>query len=175
LISGLVAIVAAIAYLSMGDARAPFAVAIKTVPVFVLAWNALSEAPFPARRLAGIGLVVSAIADAVIVFRFLPGLVGFLIAHLCYIAAFTMCEPKPRFFRLAMPLLWGIVALPYLVSRSGSMGAPIAIYGLVILVMMWRAAAAVTTFGWNASTMGFARTRWSRGRASSARSPARMF
>ncbi len=106
---------------------APLAFAFKpltTLLILAFAWPRGADAP-KQRRFIRIGLLLSLIGD---VFRmwpkagFLPGLIAFLLAHLAYIAAFTVP------LRLAArPLVFvgcGVVALLILVQlRPGIAGA----------------------------------------------------
>ena len=124
-------------------------------PVAILSLLVFRSAPKAGSRLAAFGLACSAVADGVIEWSFLGGLVVFLLAHLFYIAAFVAVEPRGRFSRLLPVALWAAVVLPLIVSGAGALGAPVLIYGLVIFIMIWRAAAAAPFSGWNASVMGF--------------------
>lgn len=140
----LVAAVCAIAYLvvegSLGLAG-PF---IKAIPVGVLAlWVGQADAK-PGKNLGAAGLGFSALADWVIEYNFLGGLGVFLVAHLFYIAAFVTVEPRWRLLRLVPMALWAALALPIVASGAGSLRVPVLVYGGVIFVMIWRAAATVT-------------------------------
>jgi uncharacterized membrane protein YhhN len=108
----------------------------------------------PARRLAAFGLLTGALADAVIEFSFLGGLVVFLAAHLFYIAAFVRVDRRMGLLRLLPVGLWAALALPTLVTHAGALAIPVLVYGLVIFTMIWRAAAAMEAAGWNAGTIG---------------------
>ncbi|ASS76016.1 hypothetical protein CIG75_14285 [Tumebacillus algifaecis] len=102
------------------------------------------------------GLVFSLAGDVFLVLpsdRFLAGLVSFLIAHLCYIAAFTAQETAhPAVAALSespigVTIVLAMIGLLYLailrrgVITSGGQGMFIAVacYTLVILIMVWRA------------------------------------
>ena len=104
----------AIIYLLAGAALGGAAVFIKVVPVSILAVALSRRAQSPAQRLGAIALAISALADALIEWRFLFGLGGFLIAHLCYIAAFVSIDSRLRPMRLIPAAAWGCVALPLL-------------------------------------------------------------
>ena len=123
-------------------------------PVAILSLLVFRSAPKAGSLWAAFGLALSALADGVIEWSFLGGLVIFLLAHLFYIAAFVAVERRGRFSRLVPVALWAAVVLPLIVSRAGALGAPVLIYGLVIFTMIWRAAAAASFSGWNASVMG---------------------
>ena len=83
---------------------------------------------------------------------FVPGLALFLIAHLCYVRAFTVdgwrVTPVPSLAVGAYLMLAVTTLLPYL----GPMRAPVAIYALVISAVAWqaleRAAALRTPSAW---------------------------
>lgn len=127
---------------------------VKMAPVAVLSLIVFRSARKAGSRLAASGLALSAVADGVIEWSFLGGLVVFLLAHLLYIAAFLAVERRGRLSRLVPVALWAVVVLPLIVSRAGGLGGPVLIYGLVIFTMIWRAAAAASFSGWNASVMG---------------------
>jgi uncharacterized membrane protein YhhN len=84
------------------------------------------------------------VADAMIEFSFLAGLAAFFVAHLFYVAAFTRVEGRLRIGRLVPFALWAAIALPFLSSRAGALRVPVIAYGLVIFIMMWRAAAVLS-------------------------------
>ena len=149
-----VATVFAIAYLFAGESFGPLAPFIKMTPVAILGCLTLAARPGAPRRLAGFGLLTGAIADAVIQFSFLGGLVVFLVAHLLYIAAFIRVDARLRPLRLVPVALWASAALPILVTHAGGLAIPVLVYGIVIFTMIWRAAAAVDGGGWNAGTIG---------------------
>lgn len=87
------------------------------------------------------GLLCSLVGDIFLMLpadRFVPGLLSFLIAHLFYIAAFTIdgvhtLWPWLPFFLYGSVMLW--VLLPYL----GRLKIPVTIYMLVILIMAGQA------------------------------------
>ncbi|MEO8360745.1 MAG: lysoplasmalogenase [Vicinamibacteria bacterium] len=149
-----VGIVAAAIHVFAGDAVGAWDPWVKAVPVAMLGLMLVGSKRTLAVTLAAIGLFISAFADAAIEYNFLGGLLGFLIAHVFYIAAFVRAEPRPRWLRLIPMALWGVVALPLLVAGAGKLAMPVLIYGAVILTMVWRAAAAVDGVGWNAGTIG---------------------
>ncbi|MBK5254612.1 MAG: lysoplasmalogenase [Vicinamibacteria bacterium] len=147
---------AALAYLLGGEALGAWAPLLKAMPVSVLAALVFHAVPRMERRLTAFGLLIAALADAIIEFSFVGGLGAFLLAHLFYIAAFTRVEPRGRVLRLLPVATWAAVALPVLVSHAGPLRIPVLVYGLVIFTMIWRAAAAVSITGWNPGTMGLA-------------------
>jgi alkenylglycerophosphocholine/alkenylglycerophosphoethanolamine hydrolase len=143
-----------IVHLLAENALGPWAPLVKMTPVALLGVIVLLAPPERARRVAGIGLLIGALADAAIEFNFLAGLATFLVAHLLYIAAFVLVEPRLRLVRLAPVVLWAAMALPVLVNNAGGLAVPVLLYGIVIFTMIWRAAAAVETPGWNAAMIG---------------------
>lgn len=83
--------------------------------------------------------------------RFIMGLVSFLLAHLCYIAAFAIDgAPKPLSLLLALPLLfYAFVMMRILWPHLGSMRMAVVVYMLVIMLMAWQA-----LNRWTASAQG---------------------
>ncbi len=73
--------------------------------------------------------------------RFIAGLVSFLIAHLFYIAAFTMYGASAHWSLISATLLliYGGVMLRLLLPHLGRMKIPVIAYMLVILMMVWQA------------------------------------
>lgn len=153
-IAALLAALSALLHLFAEDSLGPWAPLVKMIPVAILGGLVLRAPGTPARRLAGLGLVVGAVADAAIEFSFIAGLATFLVAHLLYIAAFVRVDRRLRLARLLPVALWAAAALPVLVTHAGPLAIPVLVYGIVIFTMIWRAAAAVDGFGWNAGTIG---------------------
>lgn len=154
MIPGLIAVLAALLHLFAEDALGPSAPLVKAVPAAILGALVLRSRPRMEGRLAGFGLLFSAVADFVIEFSFLGGLGVFLLAHLFYIGAFTLISKRLCLGRLLPVAVWAALALPVLVGHAGPLALPVLIYGLVIFVMIWRAAAAARAIGWNPGTMG---------------------
>jgi alkenylglycerophosphocholine/alkenylglycerophosphoethanolamine hydrolase len=137
-----VAVAAACAHLFGAAHLGPLGPIVKAVPVGTLAAFVVRQAGDRlGGRLGALGLAISSLADAAIEFSFVVGLAAFFVAHLCYIAAFTRVEPRLRIARLAPFALWAALALPFLSTRAGALRVPVIAYGLVIFIMMWRAAA----------------------------------
>jgi len=152
--AAVLAVLAALVHLLAEGPTGSFGPLVKMTPVAVLAGLVLRAPPSPARRLAGLGLLLGSIADALIEFSFTFGLITFLLAHVLYIVAFVRVEPRPRLARLAPVALWAALALPVLVAHAGALAIPVLVYGLVIFTMIWRATAAMDAPGWNAGTIG---------------------
>lgn len=92
------------------------------------------------------GLILSLAGDAFLALpgdSFLPGLISFLLAHLCYIAAFLGENRDLRITRLLPFLAWVGGIYGWLFPKLGDMAAPVLVYCSVITIMMWRAAALV--------------------------------
>lgn len=149
------ALVAALVFLAFETSLRVYAPLVKMIPVAVLALMLQRSPGGAGRNLAVAGLLVSALADFAIEYRFLAGLVTFLIAHLFYIGAFTMVDSRWRWARLAPIALWAVFALPFLARGAGALRVPVVLYGVVIFVMIWRAAAAAGPKpGWNSGGLG---------------------
>ncbi len=86
------------------------------------------------------GLVCSLAGDVFLMLpsdKFIAGLLSFLIAHLCYIAAFVFAGERTAVYAWAAPplLLYGGLMLWRLWPVLGRMRGPVIIYMLVILLM----------------------------------------
>jgi alkenylglycerophosphocholine hydrolase len=145
LIAAGLAAFAALLFLFAEGALGPIGPFVKMIPAAALGVMVLQAASRAGAKLAAIGLLVSALADAAIEFSFLGGLVTFLLAHIFYIAAFTVVEPRLRLARLAPLAVWAGLVLPALSSGAGALRVPVLIYGAVIFAMIWRAAATVSS------------------------------
>jgi uncharacterized membrane protein YhhN len=71
--------------------------------------------------------------------RFVAGLVAFLIAHLCYIAAFVAEIRALAWWPLIPLVAFGIVSYIILAPYLGKQKSPVLIYTVVILTMVWLA------------------------------------
>lgn len=116
----------------------------KPLTILLIIWIALSaEASLLYKYLIIAGLLFSLAGDIFLMLpsdRFIAGLVSFLIAHLFYIAAFTIDGALWPGFWTAIPfLVYGVVMLSVLLPRLGKMKAPVMVYMLVILLMAWQA------------------------------------
>ena len=73
--------------------------------------------------------------------RFIQGLLSFLVAHLCYTAAFLREGERAVSVLSLLPfLVYGGLMLHALWPHLGKMRAPVVVYMLVILLMGWQAA-----------------------------------
>lgn len=91
-----------------------------------------------------LGLAASLAGDVFLMLpsdKFLYGLIAFLIAHLFYIAAFTIESTGRAPLWYAIPfLLFGGAMLVFLWPHLGSMRGPVMVYMAAILLMAWQAA-----------------------------------
>jgi uncharacterized membrane protein YhhN len=71
--------------------------------------------------------------------RFVWGLVSFLVAHVCYIAAFTGRVRPGEPLWLSLPFLAAAVIIA--VQRARRLRWPVTVYTVVLMVMVWRACA----------------------------------
>jgi uncharacterized membrane protein YhhN len=73
--------------------------------------------------------------------RFLPGLASFLVAHLFYIAAFTQDGALRHLSPVTaiILLVYGALMLRLLLPSLGKLRAPVMLYMLAILLMVWQA------------------------------------
>jgi len=79
---------------------------------------------------------------------FIWGLASFLVAHLCYIPAFISRSGFRESLWISLPFIVAAFAVVSLVaSRARDMRWPATVYGLVIMVMAWRASAAWAVLG----------------------------
>ena len=89
------------------------------------------------------GLICSLAGDVLLMLpreRFVAGLVCFLLAHLCYIAAFTSDGARtPSVWGAAVLVLYGALMLRVLWPHLGELKAPVSVYVAAILLMAWQA------------------------------------
>lgn len=113
-------------------------------PLIMVAWLWPLAGRYP-RRIAA-GLVLSALGDLFLETGwrlFVPGLVAFLLAHLCYIAAYVGRVRAPQLGRLVPAAAFGVAVFAWLSPSLGAMRGPVLAYVVVICAMLWRAAAQV--------------------------------
>ncbi|HKS28593.1 MAG TPA: lysoplasmalogenase [Pyrinomonadaceae bacterium] len=126
-----------------GGARARVYVFKPLTVAFIIA-IALGAQPSFYKYLILAGLLFSLLGDIFLMLpsdRFISGLISFLIAHLFYIAAFTIdgATARPSVLAAIVLLAYGGVMLRLLLPSLGKMKAPVVIYMLVILLMVWQA------------------------------------
>ena len=105
--------------------------------------------PYPYKILIVVGLLYSLAGDIFLMLpgdRFLYGLASFLVAHLCYIAAFAGTpDAGAGLWILIAYLLAGGLILLLLWPGIGAVRLPVVIYLVIILVMGWQAGARAVT------------------------------
>ena len=116
---------------------------LATVSIVLIA--VLADDPLSPRYqwLIVLGLIASLLGDIFLMLpeHFLPGLVSFLVAHLAYIAAFTLAGDGTAPLWYLIPfLLYGVLMLRWLWPHLGSLRGPVIVYMVVILLMAWQAA-----------------------------------
>lgn len=71
--------------------------------------------------------------------RFLPGLIAFLFAHLCYITAFASDINSLSWWPLFPLIVWSIGFYLFISPDLGKLKIPVIIYIVIILIMTWMA------------------------------------
>lgn len=120
---------------------------LKPLPILLFMALALLASPPVSsayRLLILLGLLFSVAGDVLLALpqdRFVFGLTSFLIAHLCYIAAFLARGSfQLTWWTLAIGALYGAIMLALLwPGITAPLRAPVVVYMLVILVMGWLA------------------------------------
>jgi uncharacterized membrane protein YhhN len=112
------------------------------------------------KQLIVAGLLCSLAGDVLLMLpreRFVAGLVCFLFAHLCYIAAFTTGGVRAlSAWGVAVLVLYGILMLRLLWPHLGKLKAPVSVYVAVILLMAWQALNRLMMVGDESSASVFA-------------------
>ncbi|MFP4344141.1 MAG: lysoplasmalogenase [Anaerolineales bacterium] len=131
------------------QARDRLVYVFKPLTTLLILALALVSAPSPTpfyKWAVALGLLLSTAGDIFLMLpgdRFLPGLGSFLLAHLAYIAAFTVGRNAfPRLLPLLPWVLYGLLIFNLLRPHFGRMLLPATIYLVVILVMAWSALSA---------------------------------
>lgn len=119
----------------------PGSAAIKVLPILALAGLLLRRVPGVQGKLMFAGMLLSGTGDVILdidrVGLFIPGLVAFLLAHLCYIAAFATelrFEPK-RAIPLTLLLIYALVIGWFLKDIASDKLPPVMAYLVVITLM----------------------------------------
>ncbi|MGF1719287.1 lysoplasmalogenase [Vibrio kyushuensis] len=117
----------------------------KPIPIILLIGTILwsGSIVLPYVQLIILGLFLSVIGDVFLMHpsdKFLPGLKFFLIAHICYLAAFTgqittSISPWP----IIVLSILGVLVYKFIYNRLEDIKIPVAIYILIILCMAWAA------------------------------------
>jgi len=128
-----------------GPRRQVYAFKPLTVVLVILITMQTKHAATPHyRQLIVAGLLCSLAGDVLLMLpreRFVAGLVCFLFAHLCYIAAFTVGDGARALsaWGAAALVLYGAFVLRLLWPRLGRLKAPVVVYVAAILLMAWQA------------------------------------
>jgi alkenylglycerophosphocholine hydrolase len=120
----------------------------KPLPILAMIAWVCTQTKSSYRNRVIIGLVLCVIADMLLEFRkstFLYGVIFFLLGHIAYIAGFIKKNAKLKLELLLPFSIWGGVIFFVLKDGLGKMYYPILAYTLVIVIMMWRAAALADT------------------------------
>lgn len=128
----------------VGPRRAVYLCKPLTIALIILiALQTKQQADAFYQRMIVIGLLFSLAGDVFLMLprdRFIPGLLSFLCAHLCYIAAFAFDGGRATPLWSVLPfLLYGIVMLRVLWPTLRKMKVPVVVYTLAISVMAWLA------------------------------------
>ena len=129
----------------------------KPLPILALIIWVSTQTKSAYRSRVLIGLTLCVIADMLLEFRkstFLYGVIFFLLGHVAYISGFIKKNAKLKLELLIPFAIWGGVIFFVLKDGLGKMYYPILAYTLVIVVMMWRAAALAET-GKNLNWMSY--------------------
>jgi uncharacterized membrane protein YhhN len=123
-----------------------------TTTLLILIAAVAEPAPSPFYKAAVVaGLACSLAGDVLLMLpveRFIAGLVSFLLAHLCYSAAFASQAGAPASVAGAGAwALYGAVLIRVLWPHLGRLRVPVVVYGLVLLGMGWMAAEQVRAAG----------------------------
>jgi uncharacterized membrane protein YhhN len=117
---------------------------LTTSLIILLALLSAPETPLPYKWFVVLGLIFSLGGDVFLMLpqdRFVLGLLSFLIAHLWYIAAFSLGVEQLLTSWGIIPLLiyglvMGVLLLP---GVKPKLRLPVTLYLLIILIMAWRA------------------------------------
>ncbi|HEX8142808.1 MAG TPA: lysoplasmalogenase [Pyrinomonadaceae bacterium] len=128
--------------------------------IILIAWRAKNPVSEFYRYAILAGLACSLAGDIFLMLpadRFIAGLLSFLLAHLCYIAAFIFEGAHTAGLLYAIPfIVYGALMLRVLLPGLGSMRAPVIVYMLVIMLMAWQALNRWMTTGQEGSAAAFA-------------------
>jgi uncharacterized membrane protein YhhN len=116
---------------------------LTTILIIVIALLSGADAPPTYKIAILVGLAFSLAGDVFLMLpsdQFIPGLVSFLIAQICYIIAFT----SGRGFSFGwasfiLVVIYGALAYSLLAPHLGKMRLPVIAYIIVILMMAWQA------------------------------------
>ncbi len=132
-------------WIEMADAGAIIYVFKPLTTILILLIAAIGQAPPSAayQRTIVIGLVFSLIGDVLLVLPgdlFLPGLVSFLVAQVCYTIAFVRVGGFYRSLWAFVPFVGlGVLMIAIYWPHLDGLVGPVAVYMLAILIMAWQA------------------------------------
>ncbi|HYJ80149.1 MAG TPA: lysoplasmalogenase [Longimicrobiaceae bacterium] len=113
---------------------------LTTLLVIALAWRAGGHPAYSQLILAGLAL--SLVGDVFLMLprdRFVAGLVSFLLAHLCYMAAFASASFRLDWW-VALPLaVYSALLLRILLPHTGKLKIPVVVYAAALAAMAWLA------------------------------------
>lgn len=116
---------------------------LATLLVIALALYDTRAVAGPYRTWVVRGLVASLVGDVLLMLPqdlFLPGLVAFLVAHLCYLRAFTSDARFSAVIATGVPLILAAVVIVRLMWPGlGALRLPVIAYVGVIVAMAWQA------------------------------------
>jgi len=144
-----------------GDRRRVYVFKPLTVVIIILIALQGGDATSPLYRTLVVGGLLYSLAGDVFLMlprdRFVAGLLSFLVAHVFYIAAFTLDGGGRPSVWAAVPLaLYGALMLRLLWPSLGGLKAPVAVYVAAILLMAWQAANRWLALGDGGSAAAFA-------------------
>lgn len=132
---------------------------LTTLLVLVLAWLQPAFSDESYRFLIMAGLILSLLGDVMLVLpkeQFIAGLIFFFIAHLVFIAAFSLDLGFQ--WNVLMLFISATVLTPYLwvlLHHTKEMTMPVAAYGVVLLVLLWQTLSRFWYLGDNRSLLVF--------------------
>jgi uncharacterized membrane protein YhhN len=142
-------------------------IARPAVPVFLMTWIYLETGLQGVALWFGLGLLFSLAGDILLMFpnerMFLPGLVAFLVTHICYLIGFRD--------QLLQPSAWSFILLFFILLNgtrllrriAGSMRArgenrlvnPVILYGLMVSFMLYAAMSTIFDPAWTTGAAFF--------------------
>jgi uncharacterized membrane protein YhhN len=117
---------------------------LATLAVIMLAARSTTPVSARYRALISAGLVCSLAGDVFLMLpsdQFIAGLASFLVAHLCYLAAFAGSGGGIRNLKAAAVFLLAGAVLAMLWPSLGPLRIPVTVYVTVIATMAWQAIA----------------------------------
>lgn len=117
----------------------------------VIAGTAAGGPPSPYRALILAGLACSLVGDVFMMLpakRFTAGLASFLVAHVCYVAAFAHASPAPApLLLLIAAAAVGVAVTVPLWPHLGRLRLPVTLYVAALVALLWQAGGWAATSG----------------------------